>query len=186
MPELLEHYRYDGLKGRSTREAFGALGIRDRNALAFLTLTKQQVYRNLLLSGGLELLPGARQLLDVFAAIGSAMFVVTSGSRASIMPALHSTGVEHVFRGVITADDVRAGKPASEPYLCCVQRYGLDPHACIVIEDAMSGVVAARRAGMPVIGVHDSGIAAWVDVFFSSLWDFERWVCSTGDRRSIS
>jgi HAD superfamily hydrolase (TIGR01509 family) len=179
MPELLQHYRYDSVKGRPTREAFAALGVHEAKELELLALAKQQTYRDLMLRRRLELLPGAQQVLEALSAMGSTMFLVTSGSRASIMSALRSTGIEQVFSGVITGEDVRVGKPAPEPYQCCLQRYGLHPRMCIAVEDSMSGVISAKRARIPVIGVHDSEIAVWVDEFFSSLWDFEQWIHST-------
>ena len=171
-PGLPRLYRYDDVKGRPTREAWLALGVHDAKELAFLTLAKQQAYRALLVR--LELLPGARQVLDALRAAGSATFLVTSGSRVSVMSALQATGL--VFSGVTTADDVRAGKPAPEPYLCCLRRHGLDPRTCVAVEDSMSGVISARKAGIPVIGVHDSETAGSVDEFFPSLLDFEQWI----------
>jgi HAD superfamily hydrolase (TIGR01509 family) len=175
MPELSRHYRYDDVKGRPTREALLALGVPEAK-LALLTLAKQQAYRVLLFR--LELLPGARQLLETLGVAGSARYLVTSGSRVSVMSALHATGIERSFGGVITADDVRAGKPSPEPYRCCMRRHGLDPRTCVAVEDSMSGVISARKAGIPVIGVHDSETAEWVDEFFPSLWDFEQWIHS--------
>lgn len=183
-PELLRHYRYDDVKGRPTRAALVALGVRDTEELAFLTLAKQQAYRELL--PRLELLPGARQVLEALHAVGSAMFLVTSGSRASVESALRSTGIERVFSGVTTGDDTRAGKPAPEPYLHCLRRHGLDPRTCVAVEDSMSGVLSARKAGIPVIGVHDDGTAGWVDEFFSSLWDFARWIRATAAQGAVS
>jgi HAD superfamily hydrolase (TIGR01509 family) len=144
------------------------------------------MYRDLMLRRRLELLPGARQVLETLCAMGSTMFLVTSGSRTSVMSALCSTGIEQIFSGVITGEDVRAGKPAPEPYQCCLQRYGLPPCMCIAVEDSTSGVISARRASIPVIGVHDSEIAVWVDKFFLSLWDFEQWIHSTAFRGAVS
>jgi HAD superfamily hydrolase (TIGR01509 family) len=186
MPELLQHYRYDSVKGRPTREAFAALGVHEPKELEFLTLAKQQTYRDLILRRRLELLPGAQQVLEALCAMGSMIFLVTSGSRTSVMSALRSTGIEQIFRGVVTGEDVRVGKPAPEPYQCCLQRYGLHPRTCIAVEDSMSGVISARRASIPVIGVHDSEIAVWVDEFFSSLWDLEQWIHSTARRGAVS
>jgi beta-phosphoglucomutase-like phosphatase (HAD superfamily) len=79
---------------------------------------------------------------------------------------------------------VRVGKPAPEPYLCCMESFGLQARTCVVVEDAMSGVVAARRAGIAVFGVHDSSISAWVDQFFSSLSELERWVIDLRSREA--
>jgi mannitol-1-/sugar-/sorbitol-6-phosphatase len=54
---------------------------------------------------------------------------------------------------LVTADQVRAGKPAPDPYLLAASRLGVDPARCVVIEDAPSGVAAGRSAGATVIAV---------------------------------
>ena len=183
-PELLRHYRYDGVKGRTTREALRALGVHDEEDLELLTSAKQRAYRDLL--SRLEPLPGARQVLEALRAIGSTTYLVTSGSRTSVESALRSTGIERFFRGVVTGDDVRAGKPAPDPYRFCLRHHGLSPRACVAVEDSASGVISAGKAGLPVIGVHDGDLAGWVDGFFPSLWDFERWIHATAARGAAS
>jgi HAD superfamily hydrolase (TIGR01509 family) len=183
-PELLRHYRYGDVKGRPTREALTAVGVRGAAELAFLVSAKQRAYRDQLCR--LELLPGAREVLEALRGIGSAMFLVTSGSRISVMAALRATGIGQFFSGVTTGDDVRAGKPAPDPYRYCLLRHGLRPHRCVAVEDSTSGVISAREAGVPVIGVHDRGTAGQVDEFFPSLWDVEHWIRSTSAREEAS
>ena len=61
-----------------------------------------------------------------------------------------SAEIENV---VVTADDVHWGKPNPEVYLRAAAGLGVDPSACLVFEDAIVGVQAARAAGMRVIGV---------------------------------
>ena len=48
---------------------------------------------------------------------------------------------------VISQEDIRAGKPAPEPYLVGAKTLGIPVSSCIVIEDTTSGVISARRAG---------------------------------------
>jgi sugar-phosphatase len=54
---------------------------------------------------------------------------------------------------VVTADDVSVGKPDPAPYLMGASRLGFPPERCLVIEDAPAGVISAKAAGCPVIGV---------------------------------
>ena len=54
---------------------------------------------------------------------------------------------------LVTADQVARGKPAPDPYLLAAQRLGIDPVACLVLEDAPSGIAAGRAAGMAVWAV---------------------------------
>jgi mannitol-1-/sugar-/sorbitol-6-phosphatase len=64
---------------------------------------------------------------------------------------------------LVTADDVRRGKPDPEPYLLGAQRVGVDPARCLVVEDAPAGLAAARAAGMPAIGVTTTHAATDLD-----------------------
>ena len=54
---------------------------------------------------------------------------------------------------LITADDVRRGKPEPEAYLLAAQGLGVPPEQCVVIEDAPAGIEAAHAAGMHTIAV---------------------------------
>jgi sugar-phosphatase len=54
---------------------------------------------------------------------------------------------------LVTADEVARGKPAPDAYLLAAERLGADPAACLVLEDAPSGIAAGRAAGMTVWAV---------------------------------
>ncbi len=54
---------------------------------------------------------------------------------------------------VVTADDVAIGKPDPAPYLMGAKLLGFPPERCLVVEDAPAGVLSAKAAGCPVIGV---------------------------------
>ena len=61
---------------------------------------------------------------------------------------------------LVTADEVAHGKPAPDPYLLAAERLGVDPAACVVLEDAPAGIAAGRAAGMTVWAVtttHEAG-----------------------------
>ncbi|MBO0703088.1 MAG: HAD-IA family hydrolase, partial [Candidatus Dormibacteraeota bacterium] len=78
--------------------------------------------------------------------------VVTSGSLRIAEPRLAALPVPP--RVVVTADDVRRGKPDPEPYLVAAGRLGVaDPSRCVVVEDAPAGVAAATAAGMSSVAV---------------------------------
>lgn len=78
--------------------------------------------------------------------------IATSGTRRTATSRLAHVGlpVPSVF---ITADDVEHGKPAPDPYLLAAERLGVEPAACVVVEDAPSGIASARAAGSLVIAV---------------------------------
>jgi sugar-phosphatase len=54
---------------------------------------------------------------------------------------------------LVSSDQVARGKPAPDPYLLAAERLGVDPAACLVLEDAPSGIAAGRAAGMTVWAV---------------------------------
>jgi len=78
--------------------------------------------------------------------------IVTSGNRELATARLRWTGLP-IPRTLVTAEDVRQGKPAPEPYLVGAERLGMAVEGCVVVEDAPAGIEAARAAGMRVIGI---------------------------------
>jgi len=95
--------------------------------------------------------------------------VVTSGTRALATARLAAAGVP-APAVVVTADDVQAGKPAPDGYRLAAGRLGVDVARCVVVEDAASGVAAARAAGVAaVVGVGERALATDADVVVRDL-----------------
>jgi mannitol-1-/sugar-/sorbitol-6-phosphatase len=99
--------------------------------------------------GQVPAMPGARDLLE---RLSVAWAVVTSGSRATVDRAFRRLDLPVPHAGVYDSD-VTLGKPDPACYRLAAQRLGLDPRACVVVEDAPSGVAAGKAAGMTVIAV---------------------------------
>lgn len=104
--------------------------------------------------------PGVRELLGGLAA--EMPVAIASGAlHAEIEAILEAGGLLPVFAAIVGADDVSRGKPHPEPYLTALARLeplapGLRPEECLVFEDSMPGIAAARAAGMTVVGVTNS------------------------------
>ncbi len=98
----------------------------------------------------LRAMPGAAELLTSLP-VGS-WAVVTSGSRAVATRRLQAAGLP-VPAVLVTAEDVRQGKPSPEGYLRAAERLGVAPADAVVIEDAPPGIEAARAAGMTPVGL---------------------------------
>lgn len=88
------------------------------------------------------------------------MALCTSGSRPTIERALERVGLVGTFEPVITAGDVRRGKPDPEGFLKAAGHHGVGPDDALVFEDAESGLAAARAAGMDVVHVVAPGTAS--------------------------
>lgn len=100
--------------------------------------------------GDVELLPGAAEALADLPAGRSA--IVTSCTRALAAARVRAAGLASPAV-VVTADDVRHGKPHPEPYLLGAERLGAAPRDCLVVEDAPSGIASATAAGMATLAV---------------------------------
>jgi sugar-phosphatase len=94
-------------------------------------------------------LPGMARLLSVLAARGLPWAVVTSADRRLAAARLGAAGVPPA-PVLVTAEDVAAGKPDPEGYLLAARLLGVDPLRCLVVEDAVAGIAAARAAGAAV------------------------------------
>jgi sugar-phosphatase len=76
--------------------------------------------------------------------------VVTSGTRALATARLAAAGLP-LPSVLVTADDVRRGKPHPEGYLAAARGLGVDPARTVVLEDAQAGIDAARAAGVAAV-----------------------------------
>lgn len=81
--------------------------------------------------------------------------IVTGGGPEIALPALDATGLRSLFPVVITPMDVAPGrgKPSPDMFLLAAERLGAAAAQCLVFEDALPGVAAARAAGMQVVVV---------------------------------
>lgn len=114
---------------------------------------------NLLLDGVIERFrrevpwrPGARELLADLVATGIPTALVTMSWRRftdALMEALPAGS----FTAVVAGDDVTHGKPHPEPYLTGAARLGVDPRACIALEDSPTGARSAQAAGCVVVAI---------------------------------
>ena len=79
--------------------------------------------------------------------------VASSGSHDKMRYTLGLTGLYPRFAGrIFSASEVAHGKPAPDLFLHAAARMGVEPAACVVVEDSFFGVQAARAAGMRVLG----------------------------------
>jgi HAD superfamily hydrolase (TIGR01509 family) len=111
--------------------------------------------------------PGALELTNGMA--DASWAVVTSGNRILARARLSAAGIASPAV-LITADDVSNGKPDPEGYLAAAQQIGVAPDRTVVFEDAASGVLAARAAGVgAVIGVGARALETDADVVVQDL-----------------
>ena len=102
-----------------------------------------------------EPMPGALSLLRQLKEQGLMILIVTGSGQLSLLDKLNHHFPD-IFRRelMVTAFDVKHGKPHPEPYLMGMQKGGLTPDECIVVENAPLGVRAAKAAGIFTVAVN--------------------------------
>ncbi len=108
----------------------------------------------------LPIYPALGDLIDKFRAAELKMAVVSGALRSEIESILDRAQLKQNFSVIVAGDEVGVSKPAPEGYLLAVERLNraypalvLQPAECLAIEDSFSGIEAAKRASIPVVGV---------------------------------
>ncbi|MBU3665914.1 MAG: HAD family phosphatase [Chthoniobacterales bacterium] len=118
-----------------------------------LAREKEEIYRALVREHGIHPLPGVRELLVSLEAEKIPCAIGSSTERANLDLLLDLMDLRRFFRVIVSGEDVTHGKPDPSIFLLAAKRLGVPPTDCVVIEDALVGLEAANRAGMPVLAV---------------------------------
>jgi beta-phosphoglucomutase-like phosphatase (HAD superfamily) len=105
---------------------------------------KESKYRELFLPHR-RLVAGAREFIE--------MAVATAAPPENVEFIIDGMNLRGQFDAIVTAADVKRGKPDPEIFLKSAERVGVDPSRCMVFEDALGGFEAAFRAGMKSVGI---------------------------------
>jgi HAD superfamily hydrolase (TIGR01509 family) len=100
----------------------------------------------------LPLLPGAVDAVRSLARDWP-LAVASSSNRNVIDLVVENAGLADAFAATVSSEEVERGKPAPDVYLEAAKRLGIDPAACVAIEDSGNGIRSAHAAGMAVIAV---------------------------------
>ena len=130
---------------------------------------KEDLYRDLIRRNGISALPGVAHWVRRLHQEGWLQAVASAAPRANIIAVLEALSATHIFQGIVSAEDVRRGKPDPEVYLAAASRVSVSPDRCIVVEDAVAGIEGARSAGMRSIGVSHNGTHLPADIVVPSL-----------------
>jgi len=106
-----------------------------------------------LLATSLAAMPGLYELLDELEAANLPVAVATSGPREYAKHVLTQLKVNERFQFVLSADDIRRGKPDPEVYLLAAERLQLAPRQMMALEDSGNGCRAAVTAGAFTVAV---------------------------------
>jgi len=134
---------------------------------------KEALYRDL----AAPLVPGIREFLERYYYLQKA--VATNAEAENLHFVLERAGLARHFSATVDVDEVERPKPHPDIYLRASRLLGVPPEACVVFEDSHSGVAAALRAGMRVIGIATThvnlpGTCLTIDNFVSR--DLKSWL----------
>ena len=104
---------------------------------------------------GVELKPGAKELLAYLQETGRGIAMASSSTRDRALNLLDQHGVTGYFQRFVFAGEVERGKPAPDVFLKACEKLGEAPEDCLVLEDSEAGIQAAHAARIPVICVPD-------------------------------
>ena len=162
---------YSHVLGKSLKDSFKyyiesfQLELPPSINLSELYLEKDLVYQKLA-RNNLESFPGVVELLDYLQDTSLTITVASSGTHDKINFNLQQGKLDKYFSLITSADEVQQGKPHPDLFLLSAQKMNLDPERCMVLEDSVSGIKAAKAAHMTTVGVtnsfskeilHDSG-----------------------------
>jgi HAD superfamily hydrolase (TIGR01509 family) len=99
---------------------------------------------------------GVLELLNWLDETGRQKAIGSNANRAKLDFNLRQSGLADAFTVHLSVDDVTCGKPHPEMFLRAAELLGVEPSRCLVLEDSVSGLRAARAAGMMAVAVEGS------------------------------
>lgn len=102
-----------------------------------------------------KFIAGIPELLDFCSKNQIKIGLATSSSKLLMNTVLKKLGILKTFDAVLSAEDLKYGKPHPEVFLNCADELACLPSECLVIEDSLNGIIAAKAARMQVVAVPD-------------------------------
>ncbi len=135
------------------RDALGAnLSAEEIKAIAE---EKEESYRRQV-AHRVKPLPGAIELIKSLVKGGIKVAIASSAPLENIQLVTRRLGIGDCFQAIVWGEEVTEGKPSPQGFLLAARKLGVEPGNCLVIEDAVAGVTAAKRAGMKCLAVTNS------------------------------
>jgi beta-phosphoglucomutase family hydrolase len=116
--------------------------------------------------------PGVVELLKRLDRLKIVSAVASSAPIENVRLILRELKIEQYFHAVVYGLEVTEGKPSPQAFLLAARKLGVEPENCVVVEDAVAGVTAAKSAGMKCIAVtntHESKYLLHADMIVSTL-----------------
>ena len=117
-----------------------------------------------------EALPGAIPFLESCKSKGIKIALGSSSKNAPMI--LERLGITHLFDAIVDGNVVSKSKPDPTVFLTAAEKLGLTPSECIVFEDAISGVQAAKTGGFYCVGIGTKEVLTLADEIATTLGEY--------------
>ena len=148
-------------------------GVADNHGIKVdIEKVKARTYEiyEIIVKGKLSPLPGTHEFISECRKRGFRLALATSADRVKMEVNLSEIGLAPgTFHYIVTGLDVENKKPFPDIYLKAAEKIGLEPHECLVVEDAVSGIKAGKAAGCRCLAITSS--------FDASLLNEADWIC---------
>jgi len=143
--------KYSGVR---TREFFEDL-LKNQNKNYDLDLLMQEKWSNMkkLASESVDSIPGSIELIKELYSKGFPLAVASASNLNYVKSVLKKLEVLKYFSFIVSGDMVSKGKPDPESFLLAASKINIPPEKCLVIEDGISGMLAAKECKMHCIGL---------------------------------
>ncbi len=125
----------------------------DRDFILRIGEDKEEHFLTKLKAGEIPPLPGFYDIIQRARQRGLGLSVGSSSPRRNVETVLSHFGVRDHFKVTVSQQDVPISKPAPDIFLSCVAQLGVQAHECVVFEDSLHGLTAARAAGCRAVGI---------------------------------
>lgn len=129
------------------------LGVVDEDEVKECLATKLKYFREIVSVTPIQPVPGAEKLLQQVKEMPVKMALATSSRSEKMKLVMTSLNFINYFDELVTGEEVVRSKPAPDIFILAAKKLGLDVSECVVIEDAVNGVKAAKAANMKCIAI---------------------------------
>ncbi|TAH01460.1 MAG: HAD family phosphatase [Sphingobacteriales bacterium] len=144
---------YYPLLGRKSADVVKlGLGLTGKPAEEAMAM-KMGLFADIVAEHGVETLPDVRSLLEKLYDAGIPMALATSSRKKKMELVMQTVGLEKFFSVFVTGEEVVKGKPDPQIFQLAASRLQMPAERCIVVEDTVSGVRAAKAAGMTCVAI---------------------------------
>ena len=159
-------------------------GVAEKHGVPYQLAMKRRTYEIYLdiVDNEIGTYPGIPGLLRALRGMGLKTAVASSADAVKVRANLPAAGIDtDLFDVLCSGEDVVHKKPAPDIFLLAAQKLGIPPQACLVLEDALSGIQAAKAAGMMCVAIATSFpearlLTAGADAVLRQTMDLSDWL----------